>query len=135
MRSQIGIVILFMLLLATSAAGHDWNHQDFVQNTPAQRDWLNKQRQPGTRYTCCTEADGEQVDEQIRYDDKGIGRYWIYSRHTRGEWMLVPEEVIIREPNMHGRPVAWFRWGATLQTLPRSDLMPVVFCFVPGPLM
>lgn len=132
------IALALMLLLAVPASAHDWTHGDFAQSTPAQRNWLNKQRRPGTTFTCCSEADGEQVDEQIKYDSKGIGRYWIYSKHTRGEWMLVPDEAVIREPNLHGRPVAWFRWGdagGSSSTLPRSDLTPTIFCFAPGPLL
>ena len=133
MRSQIGIIILFMLLLWTPARAHDWSHEHFAQNTPQQRQWMQQQKRPGTASNCCNESDGEQVDEEIR-----AGRYWINSRHTRGVWMLVPIEAIINEPNMHGRPIAWFRWmspDGSFSMVPRTDLEPKVFCYSPGPLL
>ncbi len=132
------LLTLLFLLIATPAAAHDWTHRDFARNTIQQREWLQKQRRPFTKLSCCNEADGEQVDEEIRYDDKGIGRYWIQSKHTRGQWMLVPEEAIIREPNMHGRPVAWFRWvshDGSFAAVPRPDMTPTIFCYAPGPLL
>lgn len=135
----LAVVIVFVMFVAMSQTrAHDWHHHDFAQATPTQRNWLNKQRRPGTTFTCCNESDGEQVDEEIRYDHKGIARYWINSKHTRGQWMQVPEEAVIREPNLHGRPIAWFRWAApdgSFTTFPRADLRPEIFCYVPGPLV
>jgi len=126
---KIAATLVFLLLLSSPAWAHDWSHKDFAQANALERKWLQKQRHPKTNVLCCNDADGEQVEEDIRN-----GRYWINSNHTRGIWMLVPDEVVIREPNMHGRPVAWFRWegAGSIQTLPRDDLRPVIYCYVPG---
>ncbi len=87
----------------------------------AQRDWFKQQKNPKTGISCCNEADGEMVDEEIR-----DGRYWIASNLTKGVWLLVPSEVVILGPNWHGRPVAWFR---------HNNGVPEVYCFAPGPLL
>lgn len=132
------MTLLLILWLISPAAAHDWSSPHFVMDTPQQQEWLKKQKRPGTHMMCCNEADGAQVDEEIRYDEKGIGHYWIWSSHTRGRWMQVPDEAIIREPNMHGRPVAWFRWiGPNGQNNLRDtrNLEPTIFCYSPGPLL
>ena len=94
------------------------------------RKWFREQKSPKTGGLCCNEADGEQVEEDIR-----DGKYWIRSSKTvenakiwrkQTEWMLVPDDVVIKEPNKFGRPVAWY---AFLQ----GNLQ--VRCFAPGPLM
>jgi hypothetical protein len=133
----VSITLLWVVLVMGVTMAHDWSHPDFAQANPYERNWLQRQKRPNTTFSCCSEADGEQVEEDIRYDSKGIGHYWINSRHTKGEWMIVPDEAVIREPNMHGRPVAWFRWGTgtNMQTMPRNDLPVEVFCYAPGPLL
>ena len=132
-----GKILAVSLVLFSPAQAHDWSHPDFAQANPYERNWLQKQKRPNTTFSCCNEADGEIVEEDIRYDDKGIGHYWIKSRHTRGVFMIVPDAAVIREPNLHGRPVAWFRWGAgtSRQTVPRDDLPVEVYCYAPGALL
>lgn len=134
MRTLIVLVII-ALLIGFLVPGDIWARDldgKWAQSPPAVRKWLREQKQPGSGYLCCSEADGEQVDEEIRN-----GRYWINSKHTRGKWLLVPEDMVINSPNPHGRAIAWFRWvgddGST-STVPRDDLRPEVFCYAPGAL-
>lgn len=130
----VGVAIVVgVLAYYRPAHSHDWSHQHFAQSTPDQRNWMQRQMRPGTTSNCCSESDGEQVDEEIR-----AGSYWVNSRHTRGVWLLVPPEAVITAPNPHGRPVAWFRWVAadgSFSNVPRSDLSPTIFCYSPGPLL
>ena len=137
MKIFLALVVLLLLLLLAPTLAHDWSYKDFAQANPFERNWLQKQKRPNTTFSCCSEADGEQVEEDIRYDQKGIAHYWINSNHTRGAWIIVPKEAVIHEPNMHGRPVAWFRWGTgtNMQTMPRDDLPVEVFCYAPGALL
>lgn len=135
----ITALIVLIAAMLKPVFGHDWTRPEFAQLNQYQRNWMQKQKRPGTNFFCCSEADGDQVDEEIRYDEKGIGHYYINSAKTRGQWLKVPEEAIIREPNLHGRAIAWFRWtsadGKTGSTMPRDDLpIVMVFCFMPGPL-
>ncbi len=109
-------VLLILLLLIVPALAKD--NGQWAKSSPAERLWFKEQKQPGTNFLCCDEADGELVDEEIR-----DGHYWIQSEKTRGKWMKVPDQVVIQAPNMHGRPVAWFRW---LQGEPQ------IFCYAPG---
>lgn len=105
------LTILFFLLLANVAYAVDV------------KQWFREQRQPGTEASCCNEADGETVEEDIRG-----GQYWVRSPMTGGAWIQVPDRVVIKEPNLWGRPVAWFRKN-------RSSGGVMVFCFAPGALL
>jgi len=80
----------------------------YAQADPELRQWFRNQISPATGIACCSEADGEFAEEEIRYDENGVGHYWTrWSAHP--EWMLVPDSVVIRAPNKWGRPVVW--WG------------------------
>lgn len=119
-----GVSLLWMTMVAvvSLALAKDVNGK-WAQVTPKMKEWFQKQRNPTTKVSCCNEADGDQVDEEIRE-----GRYWIASDKTGGHWMIVPHDVIINEPNLYGRPVAWFRGG--YDTAPLS-----IYCYAPGPLL
>ncbi len=123
-RAFMGWLLLtyafFFFLLAMQVLARDLDGQ-WAQLPQHQRDWLRKQINPQNKMSCCSEADGEQVDEEIR-----AGRYWIQSAKTNGRWMIVPEEVVIKEPNLHGRPVAWW-------TIENGFFK--IFCYAPGPLL
>ena len=114
------LAFLLLAMYAPAVPARDLDGQ-WAQLPQQQRDWLRKQINPQNKLSCCTEADGEQVDEEIR-----AGRYWIQSAKTSGHWIIVPEEVVIKEPNLHGRPVAWWHIKNG-----RSE----IFCYAPGPLL
>lgn len=80
----------------------------YAEAKPELRQWFRSQVSPATGISCCSEADGEFAEEDIRYDDNGVGHYWTrWSAHPA--WMEVPDSVVIRTPNTWGRPVVW--WG------------------------
>jgi hypothetical protein len=114
LRAIIAAYLLFIFAYAVSAK----DNGQWAQYSLKERQWFKDQRQPGTGASCCDDADGEQVEEDIRN-----GEYWIRSDKTAGLWLRVPPEVVIKGPNMFGRPVAWFRW---------TDGTPKIFCYAPG---
>ena len=73
------------------------------------------------------------VEEDIRN-----GEYWIRSAKTmmfsrfnqlkdgKDGWVRVPADVIIKEPNLYGRPVAWYYL---------ENAMLQIRCFSPGSLL
>ena len=67
---------------------------------------------------CCTEADGNEAQEDIR-----DGHYWTTWPAVAPVWYPVPDEVVIRGPNKIGRPVVWTYWeNGTLH----------IRCYAPG---
>lgn len=112
-------IVVYLLACFVYAALAKDNGQ-WAQYSLKERQWFREQRQPGTLFPCCDEADGEQVEEDIRN-----GEYWVRSDKTAGLWVRVPPEVVIKGPNLFGRPVAWWR---------HTDGVPQVFCYAPGSL-
>ena len=100
------VVVLLAIFFVGMAFGKDvagnW------QNAPPKvRTWLREQVVPGSNGAgkqlmfCCTEADGEEVQEKIEG-----GAYWIQGGSFK-EWTKVPDGAVIEGPNPHGQPVVW----------------------------
>ena len=135
----IGILLLiFGFLLATFLLLGVITPADAREQYPGQYDnvdatvkeWFKSQKSPKTGGLCCSEADGDMVEEDIR-----DGVYWVRSQKTIDnakiyrldtEWLRVPDEVIIKEPNKLGRAAAWYVFqNGRLE----------IRCFAPGSLL
>ena len=82
--------------------------------------WFERLRSPaGT--ACCALSDGNTLlDSEWRSRD---GHYQVL---IRGEWVDVPEDAVIAEPNLYSRTVVWPYY---------EDGHPTVRCFLPGTMM
>jgi hypothetical protein len=89
-------VSLFSQLFARDNG--QWNDID-----PKVRQWFREQKSPKTSGYCCNESDGTYAEEEIR-----DGHYWTRFEESNGNWIPVPDEVVIRDPNRNGAPVAWW---------------------------
>ena len=68
---------------------------------------------------CCSFADGESVQD-VDWDTRD-GRYRV---RLHGEWVVVPENALVTEPNRFGPAVVWpYR---------DSDGATQIRCFLPG---
>lgn len=117
------VVILALLFLFSMSAEARWKPEYAQQYTPQERQWFRDQKIPGTNFSCCSTADGEIVEEDIR-----DGHYWIRCPLDGAcpfkEWTRVPDERVITEPNKFGRAVVWFR------NYPVGTSS--IICFAPG---
>jgi hypothetical protein len=68
---------------------------------------------------CCSFADGFRVDD-VDWDAQG-GHYRV---RLYGEWVVVPDNAVVSEPNKFGPAVVWPYMGTDGQTQIR--------CFLPG---
>jgi hypothetical protein len=68
---------------------------------------------------CCSFADGFRVDD-VDWDTQD-GHYRV---RLNGEWIVVPDNAVVSEPNMFGPAVVWPYMGTDGQTQIR--------CFLPG---
>ena len=71
------------------------------------------------RTLCCSFADGFRVDD-VDWDTQD-GHYRV---RLNGEWIVVPDNAVVSEPNMFGPAVVWPYMGTDGQTQIR--------CFLPG---
>jgi hypothetical protein len=67
---------------------------------------------------CCSDADGFAVSDPD-WDSKD-GHYRV---HLDGEWIVVPDEAVITEPNRAGRTMVWPI---------KSSVGTTIRCFLPG---
>lgn len=125
----VGLAALFWLsLMVSQARGREVFPGQYAQVDPRLRQWFRDQKVPGTQSSCCSESDGVYAEEDIR-----DGHYWtrfVARQYNDGapvteiqsEWMQVPDEAVIHDPNRHGAPVVWWGWNGGL----------TIRCYAPG---
>lgn len=118
MRGLLGFIILALLAVAATAR----DNGQWAQSSPALRNWFKSQKSPATGAYCCDESDGTFAEEDIRE-----GAYWTRcptdSKCPIKDWMPVPAEVVIHDPNRNGAPVVWWLF---------QDGKPQIRCYAPG---
>lgn len=68
---------------------------------------------------CCSSADGVVLSD-VDWETKG-GHYRV---RLEGEWIEVPDDAVITEPNRAGRTMVWPYYG--------NGKLQMVRCFMPG---
>jgi hypothetical protein len=116
-------LIVAVLLLTIPALARDPDGR-WAQSPNA--DWFKSKKSPKTGIGCCSISDAVLVDEDIRYDEQGIGHYWAQWKGSGG-YLLVPDEVVIHEPNFNGSPVVWWAYSND-----GSERTISITCYVPG---
>jgi hypothetical protein len=93
--------IALLVLVASPVIARD--NGQYAQVDPKIRQWFRNQLSPKTGGNCCNEADGVYAEEDIRGE-----HYWTRFPQSNGEWMQVPDDVVIKDPNRNGAPVVWW---------------------------
>lgn len=105
-------VLLGLMLLSTAALARD----DGRYASSPLKQWFESLQSIFGK--CCTDADGYIVSDADWESDRGQYRVLI-----DGEWVLVPDGALIRQPNLAGRAMVWRHY---------IDGHPRVRCFMPG---
>jgi hypothetical protein len=100
---------LILLLLCTPALAHDANH-------PELNSWFD--HLASGKGLCCSFADGHAVADPD-WDSKD-GHYRV---RLDNEWIDVPDDAVVTEPNRAGRTMVWPM---------KSPLGTSIRCFMPG---
>ena len=118
-RRQMPIRIACALLLSASATtsmrARDVDGRYAAQN-PELHQWFEGLR--SGKGPCCSDADGASVSD-VDWETQG-GHYRV---RIDGEWINVPDEAVITEPNRIGRTMVWPI---------RGYLGLSIRCFMPG---
>ena len=126
--------MILATLLWVAPAHAVWRAEMAQEFAPEDGRWLRNQHVPagnGKGNSCCNEADGTYAQEDLRGD-----HYWVryHFRYYRGDgtmaegdtdWMPVPDDAVIHDPNRHGAPVVWYFFAGDPQH-------PQVRCYAPG---
>ena len=102
-------IVLICLLLCSPALAHD-------ASRPELNEWFNKHA--SGMGLCCSFADGFAVSD-VDWESKD-GHYRV---HLENNWIDVPDDALITEPNRAGRTMVW-------PMLFNGEIS--VRCFMPG---
>jgi hypothetical protein len=103
-------------VLALLTAGLVWARDDGRYANSPLKPWFDNLR--SGRGLCCSDADGVAVSDPD-WDSKD-GHYRV---RVDGQWIDVPDDAVIKEPNRAGRTMVWPN---------RSAVGTSIRCFMPG---
>jgi hypothetical protein len=124
-----GIAILVMVLVG-DVHGRDVDGR-YAQEDPKMKAWFDQLA--SGKGLCCSFADGVAIkgvdwDTQCKteggFGGKGETRTCRYRVRLHGEWIMVPEDAMVTEPNKFGPAVVWPYMD--------TDGATQVRCFLPG---
>jgi len=110
---RLGLAVL--LSVAAAKVGHTRDTDGRYANSPLKQ-WFDTLR--SGKGPCCSDADGSAVSD-VDWES-GNGHYRV---RIEGEWIDVPDEAVITEPNRIGRTMVWPIRGYGGLT---------IRCFMPG---
>ena len=105
-----------MLLALASHLGHARDRGQYANSNPELKAWFDGLK--SGKGPCCSDADGTAVSD-VDWQSGG-GHYRV---RLDGEWVDVPDEAVITEPNRVGRTMVWPI---------RGYLGLTIRCFMPG---
>jgi hypothetical protein len=106
---------VFAAILLAFQAVHARDRDGRYTNSPL-HEWFEQLASKKGR--CCSDADGRALSD-IDWESHD-GHYRV---HMDGDWVDVPEDAVVTEPNRAGRTMVWCFW---------LDGHPQVICFLPG---
>ena len=117
-RWKATLATCFVLALCALLApgGHARDRGQFANANPEIRAWFNTLK--SGKGPCCSDADGSAVSDVDWESSHGH-----YRVRIEGEWVDVPEEAVVTEPNRVGRTMVWPI---------RGYLGLTIRCFMPG---
>ncbi|MGC1563776.1 MAG: hypothetical protein WA820_28555 [Bradyrhizobium sp.] len=115
MLDRIRLLLAIATLLAAGQPAHARDPEGKYANSPL-HGWFEQLASKKGR--CCSDADGMSLADVDWKSHDGHYRVQI-----DGEWVDVPDDAVVKEPNRAGRTMVWPTW---------LDGHPQVRCFIPG---
>ena len=100
LKTTLTIGFAVLLLGLASQLGHARDRGQFANANPELRAWFNGLK--SGKGPCCSDADGTAVSD-VDWES-GDGHYRV---RIDGEWVVVPDNAVINEPNRVGRTMVW----------------------------
>ena len=100
LKKTLTIGFAVLLLGLASQLGHARDRGQFANANPELRAWFNGLK--SGKGPCCSDADGTAVSD-VDWES-GDGHYRV---RIDGEWVVVPDNAVINEPNRVGRTMVW----------------------------
>jgi hypothetical protein len=116
LKIPLTLGLAVMLLGLASHPGHTRDRGQFGNVNPELKAWFESLR--SGKGPCCSNADGSAVSDADW--ESASGHYRV---RIEGEWVDVPDDAVITEPNRVGRTMVWPI---------RGYLGLTIRCFMPG---
>lgn len=116
----LALLIVSLIVLVMALSIHPLRAHDHAR--PALDNWYSglKSKHGGP---CC---DGPNVDAKYLSDTEWESKDGRYRVFIEGQWIDVPDDAVLKEPNRDGRTLVWPTWRDGRRT---------VRCFIPGVMM
>ena len=110
-----GIIISLAMLVVDSEAR---DRGQSAKSTPEMKQWFDGLK--SEIGSCCSDADGTTLSEVDWESNNGH-----YRVRLNGQWIDVPDNALVTEPNLTGRTMVWL--------MPQIDSDTIkIRCFMPG---
>ena len=108
-------IAVCLLFFWSVACAHDKHRAD--SQTPQMKSWFDSLK--SGKGPCCSDADGSVVKD-ADWESRD-GHYRVY---IQGVWMDVPDDAVLKQPNMYGPTMVWtgLYYNGLIQ----------IRCFIPG---
>jgi hypothetical protein len=105
-----------LMVVLASHLSHARDRGQYANSSPELKAWFDGLR--SGKGPCCSDADGSAVSD-VDWESNG-GHYRV---RLQGQWIEVPDDAVITEPNRVGRTMVWPMYGY---------LGISIRCFMPG---
>lgn len=122
MRKLFALTAAF-LLASPAVARYVGTEQ--IQYSQEIQDWIKNLKSKKQSSPCCDLSDGDFTSMDIRLGADGKSHFFAT---IEGEWVEIPDDALVTEPNRIGRPIVWYvRWMGL-----EGKMVTLVRCFLPG---
>jgi hypothetical protein len=115
-KLPLTLAVAVLLLAPWPDLGHARDNGQYASTNPELKAWFDSLR--SGKGPCCSDADGSAVSDVDWESSRGH-----YRVRLDGEWIDVPDEAVITQPNRVGRTMVWPL---------RGYLGVSIRCFMPG---
>lgn len=91
-------ILLIAVLLGITVASHARDDGRYAKSPL--KPWFDSLK--SGKGPCCSDADGTALSDP---DWKVVDGH--YQVHIEGQWYTVPDDAILKQPNMYGRTMVW----------------------------
>lgn len=110
-------IIAALLLFSGAAFAHDRHYAEKHPLTPKEKSWFDSLK--SGQGPCCADADGNVLTDTDWESNDGH-----YRVRIDGKWIDVPDEAVLKQPNLYGPTMVWM--GTYVNGVQS------VRCFIPG---
>jgi hypothetical protein len=120
-RTSLRVTCAVLSMALVSSFSHARDRGQYANSSPELKAWFEGLR--SGKGPCCSDADGTAISDADWESHNGHYRVRIPNNTGEMEWVDVPDEAVITEPNKIGRTMVWPI---------RGYLGTTIRCFMPG---